>query len=276
MALPVIKDQVLQAACDVLADTDTGLTGSEIGDLLRSCSIDDPHPTITKRRRLFKALSARQRQDRCANNVAAFIQAAMAPVRYAGNSNTFELRRNGLNVALAFGGLHLGEDGKLRSVAAVRTLSEAEERASRLRAELIRRQVHPDVLVFCQAELLQRNYFHAVFEATKSVAEKVRRRTGLTGDGAALVDSAFSIGKTGPILALNSLRSESEQSEQKGFANLLKGMFGMFRNTTGHAPRVAWPVNEKEALDILTLVSLLHRRIDSAVPVRSGDTEQGV
>ena len=193
----------------------------------------------------------------------------MAPVRYTGNTELFEQQRIELNKALAFAGLHLGDDGRLRSVATARTLTEAEERASRLRAELIRRSVHPDVLAFCQAELLQRNYFHAVFEATKSVAEKIRRRTGLSGDGAGLVDPAFSIGKTGPMLALNSLRTESEQSEQTGFANLLKGTFGMFRNTTGHAPKVTWPIDEKEAMDILTLVSLLHRRIDSAILIRS-------
>ena len=267
MVIPSIDDQVLQAACDALADTDTGLTGSEIGTLLRSCSIDDPHPTITKRHRLFEALSARQERDRCANNVAAFIQAAMSPVRYTSDSDLFELRRNELNKALSFAGLHLGDSGKLQIVETARTLTEAEERASRLRAELKRRSVHADVLSFCQAELLQRNYFHAVFEATKSVAEKIRRRTGLPGDGAALIDPAFSLGKTGPMLALNSLRTESEQSEQKGFANLLKGMFGMFRNTTGHAPKVTWTIDEREALDILTLLSLLHRRIDSATSV---------
>ncbi|HEY4636890.1 MAG TPA: TIGR02391 family protein, partial [Burkholderiales bacterium] len=27
--------------------------------------------------------------------------------------------------------------------------------------------MHPDVLRFCRPELVQKNYFHAVFEATK-------------------------------------------------------------------------------------------------------------
>ena len=34
--------------------------------------------------------------------------------------------------------------------------------------------MHPDVLAFCRAELLQQNYFHAVLEASKSVADKLR------------------------------------------------------------------------------------------------------
>ncbi|MHB8384013.1 MAG: TIGR02391 family protein [Candidatus Binataceae bacterium] len=145
-------------------------------------------------------------------------------------------------------------------------MPEAEQGAGRLRSELQRRQVHSDVLRFCRAELLNTippNYFHAVLEATKSVAQKIRDRTGLTSDGAEIVDEAFRI--SSPLLAINSLQTETEQSEQKGFANLLKGMFGTFRNVTGHAAKIMWPITEQDALDLLTLVSYLHRRLDQAV-----------
>src|SRR5205823_2699985 len=166
---------------------------------------------------------------------------------------------------LAFAGLNLGEDGKLKPVTQARTLNEAQERASRLKSELLRRKVHHDVLQFCRAELLQENYFHAVFEATKSVAQKIRDKTGLTGDGADIVDKAF--GLNSPVLAINTLRTDTEQSEQKGFANLLKGMFGTFRNVTAHAPKITWPIPEQDALDLLSLVSYLHRRLDAAALV---------
>jgi uncharacterized protein (TIGR02391 family) len=62
-----------------------------------------------------------------------------------------------------------------------------------------------------------------------------------------------------------SLRTKTEQDEQAGLMNLMVGMFGAFRNTTGHAPKVSWPVGEQDALDLLTLASFLHRRLDSAV-----------
>jgi Protein of unknown function (Hypoth_ymh) len=48
--------------------------------------------------------------------------------------------------------------------------------ASALRKALIEGKVHPDVLKFCRAELVVDNYFHAVFEAAKSVAEKLRQK----------------------------------------------------------------------------------------------------
>lgn len=265
-AIPQFGLAQLQRICDVLADTNTGLSGSEITRLLKQLKVGDPQPSDTKRHRLFAALSARQSQDRCGNNVAAFVQAAMEPVRYTGNRAFFDERRHELNEVLAFCGYALGEDGKLRSAAAVTTLSEAEERAGRLRAELRRRGVHPDVLAFCRAELLQSNYFHAVFEATKSVAGKIRVKSGLSGDGSELVDQAFGMGKAGmPFLAFNALQSETERSEHTGLMNLMKGMFGAFRNVTAHAPKVTWPISEDDALDLLTIASLLHRRLDAAI-----------
>ena len=74
--------------------------------------------------------------------------------------------------------------GTLISASQVGTLGEAERRARELREDLLSRGVHPDVLLFCKEELLHDNYFHAVLEAVKSVADKVRRRTGLLDDGA--------------------------------------------------------------------------------------------
>lgn len=263
---PAFDDHVLQAISDVLGDTGGGLTGSEIGRLLRERAITDPEPSSTKRYRLHRALADQQARDRCGNNVVSFILTAMNPVRYVHERNLFEDRRTRLNAVLAFSGLFLQEDGALRPVEAARTIPAAQERAGRLRQALQDRRVHADVLRFCRAELLQDNYFHAVFEATKSVADKIRNLSGLTSDGSILVDEAFGSGTGGlPHVAFNSLQTETERSEHRGFMNLLKGMFGVFRNTTAHAPKILWRIDEQDALDMLTLASLLHRRLDGAV-----------
>lgn len=265
-AIPKFNDANLQAVCDILGATSSGLTGAEIGRCLRECGCPDPIPDMTKRHRLFAGLSAKQTGDGCANGVLAFIKHVMNPVRYVGNKDYFETERGKLNGVLSFSGLTLGEDGHLRMVKAAQTLTDAEAAASVLRKALIERKVHPDVLKFCRAELVVDNYFHAVFEATKSVAEKLREKTGLTTDGAPLVDGALGIGQAGhPRLAFNSLRTESERSEQTGLSNLVKGLFGAFRNTTAHAPKIHWNVSEQDALDILTTISLVHRRLDAAI-----------
>lgn len=265
-AIPSLQVPTLQALSDVLGATDTGLTGSEIGRFLAECGIADPIPQMTKRRRLFQALKDRQAQDQCANNVLGFVTHVMSPVLHVGNPDYFERERGKINMVLAFCGLSLAENGQLKQVQTASTLTEAEVRAGILRKALIERKVHSDVIAFCRSELLVDDYFHAIFEATKSVADKLRHRTSRISDGAALVDEALGLGKIGhPRLAFNSLSTESEKSEHSGLMNLIKGMFGAFRNTTAHAPRIHWPVSEQDALDILTTLSLIHRRLDSAV-----------
>lgn len=259
---------VIESISKILGDTYDGFTGSEIGKLLHECNIRDPLPSMTKWKRLCEALNQKQEQDGCANNVCAFIQHTMNPARHFNNHDWFSSTRYKLNQVLSFEGLTLGEDGRLQRSQRASTICEAAARASKLRENLVIRKVHPDIMEFCREELLVDNYFHAVFEATKSVAEKIRMKTGLTSDGSTLVDEAFSFKSNIPYLALNSLQTESEQSEQKGFMNLLKGLFGTFRNTTAHAPKITWRIEEQDALDILSLVSLVHRRLDSAVEAR--------
>lgn len=259
MALPLISENALKQLADVLAD---GVSHRQLTTMFLATGIAECGGS-PRWERILLALSQRQASDRCGNNVGAFIQAVMEPVRFVQRHDEYDAIREKLNTILAFSGLHVGENGKLHTVGHAQTLSEAQARAGRLRSELSRRGVHADVLSFCRAELLEENFFHAILEATKSVADKLRTKTGLAADGAELVDSAFRISL--PLLALNSLVSETEQSEQKGFGNLLKGVFGMFRNPTAHAPRVRKTYTEQEALDLLTLVSFLHRTIDASV-----------
>jgi uncharacterized protein (TIGR02391 family) len=152
--------------------------------------------------------------------------------------------------------------GALGSTAPAMTLSEAQRRAAELRADMETRNVHPDVLRFCNEELLAENYFHAVLEAVKSVADKLRSRSGLSTDGAVLVDQT--LGGDPPLLLINRWNTETERSEQRGFANLVKGTFGMFRNTTAHAPKLRWAMDKYEAEEAFTLVSMIHRRLDKA------------
>lgn len=262
--IPVLSLQHLSALCDELGHTTRGLTGSEIGRLLSQCGIPDAIGA-NKADRLYAALSGEQRRGNAANRVLAFVEAALDPVRYVSNRALFDSRRSAVNVLLSFDGIEISEDGKCRSAQQAHTISEAAQRASRLRSTLQSRQVHPDVLRFCREELLQDNYFHAVFEAAKSIADKIRNLSDLEGDGSLLVDKAFGKGaRDFPLLVFNPYRTETDRSEHVGIMNLMKGLFGLFRNTTAHAPRISWVVSEQDALDMLTLASLLHRRLDTA------------
>ena len=258
----------LESICKILGDTNNGISGTEISKYLAETSIKDPQLNSTKWKRLYDALSTKQSEDRCSNNILAFIKYVLRPSRHIHRKEWFKNIRTELNYVLSFEGFELTESGDIRATDKVKTFSEAEERAQNLRKTLLDRKIHSDVLTFCKAELLVDNYFHAVFEATKSIAEKIRIKTNLTADGSELVDQAFSYKGKIPYLALNNLTTESHESEQKGFMNLLKGVFGTFRNTTAHAPKITWEVNEQDALDTLSMISLIHRKLDKAIEAK--------
>ena len=195
----------LEAIAGALGDTDAGLTGAEIGSLLKVCRMEDPAPTITKRKRLHDAFVASQNSRGDRKAVLEFIRQAMKPERYIRDSKRFEPMRANLNRALSFVGLAVDAAGSLESAEQARTLSDAERRADELKEGLTTRGVHEDVLQFCRAELVQDDYFHAVLEATKSIAAKLRDMTGLTEDGGALVDQALS----GPVPKLGIQRGSA-------------------------------------------------------------------
>ena len=252
----------LQALADALGATEGGLTGSEIGHLLRVARMTDTDPVSTKRHRLLNAFAASQNSKRHRRNILEFVRQALAPAYHARAPDRFEPLRAQANQALAFAGLAVEPSGRLVSVTPATTLPEAARRARELRADLLSRDIHPDVLACCREELLVDDYFHAISEATKSLALKIRSKTKLDGDGADLIDRAF--GGERPMLAINALATMSERSEQKGYVNMLKGLFGLFRNPMAHEARVRWAVEKRDAEDVLSLVSLAHRRMDES------------
>jgi len=259
----VFAQSELEAIAAALADTSEGLTGSEIGHILASLRMLDPTPTMTKWKRLHNAFVERQNYSHNRRAILQFIREAMKPARYANQPERFEPMRANLNRALAFSGIAVDATGELYAVSEAQTLTEAARRADELRADLTRRGVHVEVLRFCRAELVADNYFHAVLEATKSIADKLRTKSGLTEvDGAKLVDAVLC--GPSPRLAINALKTDSQRSEQSGFANLVKGTFGMFRNPTAHEARVLWAMSKEDAEDLLSLASLIHRRLDAA------------
>jgi len=143
------------------------------------------------------------------------------------------------------------------------------QRAKNLHEDLQYRNVHPRVLHYCRAELLADDYFHAAHEAVKGVFDRLREMSGVHADGHKFVEALLVKGKhVSPNIIINGYQTDSEQSEQTGFANMLKGIYGMFRNPTAHEVRVKWVMKQEDAEDLLSMVSLIHRRLDGAHKVR--------
>ena len=277
-AIPAFDDALLEDVCDVLGDTDGGLTNKQIDRLLTEAGIVDPNPQprsphlyriINKRDRLRDALKLRQVQDGCANQVLHFVELSMRPVRYRGQPKDFEQRRGDLNEALSFASLEITPQGKVAPTSKpATTVDQARARGRRFRNKLADRDAHQRVLGACAPEIADENYFHAVFEGVKSVAEEIRQKTGLGSDGRQLVDQAFGFTAPGyPRLAVNSLGSKSEVSEHRGVADMIRGLFGAVRNVTAHEPKTKWHIGEQDALDTLAMASVLHRHLDRCAVV---------
>jgi uncharacterized protein (TIGR02391 family) len=70
------------------------------------------------------------------------------------------------------------------------------------------------------------------------------------------------------VLALNELANESDWNEQNGLASLMKGLWTRYRNPTAHEARVVReaerPILERELLEVLTAISLVHHALDAA------------
>ncbi|MFJ7772659.1 TIGR02391 family protein [Streptomyces sp. NPDC097107] len=254
---------VVTAVAGVLGDTAHGLTGREIGQLLAVVKVPDVDGG-NKRDRLAGALLAQQARQGASNCVIAFIKVAMAPVRYVQQPHTFSRRQDDLNEVLVHVGLRVNDQGQVARGPAAATLSEAARHASSLRAELRRRSTHPEVLRYCTLEILAKNPFHASLEAVKSVADRLRQLTGQGLDGARLVDAVLMPGQGTARVAINANVTGPELDEQKGLANLVKGLFSMYRNPAAHEPRLHRTVTDEELLELLTTLSMVHRRLDGA------------
>ena len=204
----------IEQVCKVLGEA---VKGPEIPNLIAPLKVPEPpgEEHNTKWKRLFNAVGERQNRNQDGRALIRLVMEVMDPVRFDSDAQLEQLRA-AVNEKLLLSGYELHADGKVRQAVAAVTIGEAQRRADDLRAELSRRNVHDDVLRFCRAELLDRNYFHAVLEAWKSVADKLRNISGLSGDGAHLVETACGISASRPKVAFNSLANEWEESETQG------------------------------------------------------------
>lgn len=257
---PPIQSGILEGISQVLGDTNTGLSNTEITKFLEEVNIKNFTPEGTKWKRIYNAFANYQNQSQMSNNILRFINKSLDPARFVGKYEVFELTRSELNKRLSFIGLELAESGKFREIKSTATIPEAQQRVNRFKSKLEIRNVHEKIYEFCNTELINENYFHSVFEAVKSIFEVIRKKSGLISDGNELIDRAFATNN--PLIKINNLETETELSEHKGFANLLRGISGMFRNTTAHSPKIVWEISETDALDILSTISLIHRKLE--------------
>ena len=188
-AVPSFPEGSVESLAKLLADCGSG---SDISRVLADRGLRDGSGESTKWRRLYWIFIEVQRRYRCANRILDFIQSFLGPARFVGRNDEFERHRSELNTVLAFSGIEYGADGNFRKRPAQRLLLKQSDEQMTIQAKFQGRRIHPEVLKYCKAELMQDNYFHAVLEATKGLAQRIREMSGVDGMEQHSVDRVFS------------------------------------------------------------------------------------
>ncbi len=96
-----------------------------------------------------------------------------------------------------------------------------------------------------------------IVDSIHFLGELIRDRSGLEGDGVALIGEAF--GGNNPKLKVNSLQTESHRNVQKGVEQLLRGIYQGIRNPRSHEK---YHDSSEDADAIVLFINYLIRIID--------------
>jgi uncharacterized protein (TIGR02391 family) len=120
--------------------------------------------------------------------------------------------------------------------------------------------LHPEVLTVAEQLFRDEHQAAAVFEAAKAVHNRVKKMTGLSGDGAGLMGNAFK--DDHPALVLADLTTPTGKDIQAGYRFLFMGSQQAVRNPAAHEQ--FGNMDDDEALELLGLASHLMRKLDDA------------
>ena len=204
--------------------------------------------TINKRDWLYNCLVAEINKSQSFSKVFSFLQAVLNPAAYtsADSRQKYRYLFEETNKVLLFAGLSIDQSGRLVAVSQAETLSEVDQRVNHLKKALYDRAIHSEVQKYCVEDYLRADYYDAVFEASKGLAERVRQISGLTTDGGTLFQTVFS--KNDPYIFFNAMKTDSERSEFTGLKELLEAIFHLVRNPAAHTPKVNWKTDETKVL----------------------------
>ena len=194
------------------------------------------------------------------NHVLKVIQTACNPQGWINQKEKYESLLKAINEVLSFYGLNVKDDGSL--IQTSESSSTVQRSKSSDEIAFDSRNFHPQIALHGRSHFSRGSYFHAVFECCKSFDSIVGKNTGIGKSGQPLMSESMSL--NGP-LKFNSQQNQSERDEQQGVMYLCMGLMNAIRNPQAHEPELNWPMSREDALDVLSLISFLFRKIESAV-----------
>ncbi len=258
MDLELFKLSALEALAKIIGDR---YTGTEISEFFRKVGFPNiVHDGGTKWRFVYASLENLQNQKYGSINIVNAIQQLCDPQEYFSIPDQHAAICRQVTQILSFSELMVGEDGKVRKLGEKATsLSKPIPENAKI---FDGRQFHPTIICHARKLFVEGNYFHAIFECCKVYDKEVQNRSRMSGYGSRLMEEALSLSGT---LKLNTQRNRTEVNEQEGVMHLSVGLMRAIRNPQAHEPALDWPIDREEALDLLSFLNFLFRKIDKAI-----------
>lgn len=257
MDLEQFKLPALEALAKIIGDR---YTGTEISELFRKAGFPNiVHDGGTKWRFVYASLENLQNQKYGPINIAKIIQQLCDPQEYFSIPDLHAEICKQVNQILGFYGLAVVEDGRVKKLGEKTTslLKSIPENAKIFDD----RQFHAKIVQHARKLFIEGNYFHAVFECCKVYDKEVQSKSQMSGYGSKLMETALA---TSGTLKLNTQQTRTELNEQEGVMHLSVGLMRAIRNPQAHEPALDWPINREEALDLLSFLNFLFRKLDKA------------
>ena len=96
----------------------------------------------------------------------------------------------------------------------------------------LQKEISPELFSEVKFHYESKSYSNAIVDAMKFLTDLIRDKAKLDGDGANLVGQAF--GGKAPPIKISPMQKVSEIDEQKGFEQLLRGLYVGIRNPRTH------------------------------------------
>ena len=248
----------LNAFANIIADQ---FTGSEMTDFFRRADFPEiVHDGSTKWRFAYKSLEELQNRPYGPYNIAKILERLCNPQEYFGNTDEREFVVKSVNEILSHYELEVKMDTNkiVFNTTITPTLNSNKSQRENLYNS---RYYHYEIQKHSRNLFIEGKYFHAVFECCKAFDKYVQEKSKIEKTGSKLMTEALKISGT---LKLNQQITSSDKNEQLGVMNLCIGLMSAVRNTGAHEPELNWPIKQNDAMDILSLLSFLWRKIDDA------------
>lgn len=235
-------------------------TGSQITGLFKKAGFPEiVHDDNTKWRFVYDTFEKMQEEKYGFYDINKVIESFCNPQEYFSNPDDHQTIIDKVNRILIYYNLKVGNNGKI-----IKTDTKTEEiyKVNKTPNLFLQRKFHPEVVRNGKDLFNEKRYFHAVFECIKALEKYVQRKAKSNLSGVKLMTQELSMNGS---LKINSQRTQTEMNEQEGVRDLCRGLMMSIRNYTAHELALEKPITEEDALDILSLVSYLYRKIDNSV-----------